>query len=64
MSADIDHDGNIDLIVANEGMDNVTVFFQTAPGEFSPIVIDLDYVSGPPAPWGGRQPTPQMDDPP
>jgi VCBS repeat protein len=35
MLGDVDRDGLVDLVSANEGSDNLTIFRQTAPGVFS-----------------------------
>ncbi|MEW6744284.1 MAG: VCBS repeat-containing protein [Planctomycetota bacterium] len=34
--ADLDGDGDLDLVSANLASDNITLFFQTSPGEFEP----------------------------
>ncbi|RKZ07203.1 hypothetical protein DRQ32_10305, partial [bacterium] len=36
-AADLDGDGDLDLVSANLGSDNVTVFFQTGAGVFDPV---------------------------
>ena len=39
-SADLDGDGDLDLVTANERSDNLTVFFQSAPRIFaSPALV-------------------------
>ncbi|MBI1850520.1 MAG: VCBS repeat-containing protein, partial [Planctomycetes bacterium] len=37
IAADIDADGDLDLVCANASGDNLAVFFQTSPGNFDPV---------------------------
>ena len=47
--ADLDGDGDLDLVSANQKGNNLTIFFQTAPGEFDPdpTVVGLGFTNRP-----------------
>jgi len=49
-AADLDGDGDLELLAANQDSDRVTVFFQDAPGSFRSPALALD-------------PTPDFDGP-
>ncbi len=40
-AADLDGDGDQDLVSANTGIHNLTVFFQGSPGSFAPAPLVL-----------------------